>query len=286
MKGLCTGSGWHEGEFSLEIRGEDKVRNPFKVEETLSFVTDGPRACVGYRPPRETASLLPCPEEAEGKAQCENCFRRAEILPCLRCDGERCRNPERRSSCVQPDNHAVYLASFGKDMLKVGVARWTRREERIREQGAPLALIIARDDGQMVRRVETAITKLGIPDRYASSQKLSALSEWRWEEDDLREELFSALALIRHRIRAPWVDEPEIISFGNALRLDYRPPLLKAEAGTVVRGVLRGIQGQLLFIEGDEGIFALEAGSLHGYHLRPAAEGEEIAGQTSLSFSV
>lgn len=187
---------------------------------------------------------------------------------------------------MQPDNHAVYLASFGRGMLKVGVARWTRREERIREQGAPLALIVARDDGQMVRRTETAITKLGIPDRYTSSQKLGALAGAKFDQGELLEELFSELALVRHRVRAPWIDEPEIISFETPFNLSYRPPLVQAADSLVVRGQLQDIQGQLLFIENDQGLFALEANSLQGYRIRPAEEGEEIAGQTSLSFSV
>lgn len=285
MQGLCTGSGWHEGQYAVEMRGEEKGRRPIAIGENLSFVVEGPRSCIGYRPPQASASLMPCPENKTeiSSSQCEKCFQRAEILPCLRCDGERCRNPERRSFCVQPDNHAVYLASFGREMPKVGVARWTRREERVREQGARMALVVARDDGQMVRRLESEINKLGIPDRYTSSQKLQSLV-MHTSKNELLEELLSTLALLRHRIRAPWI-EPEKIVFPEPLRLPYRPELVSAAPGLVVRGEVLDIQGQLLFIQGEGDMIALDGGTLQGYSIRNATAKDQAAGQTSLSLS-
>ena len=286
MQGLCTGSGWHEGQYAIEIRGEQKGRRPIRVGENLSFVVEGPRSCIGYRPPQASASLLPCPEDQKdiSSSQCDKCFQRAEILPCLRCDGERCRNPERRSFCVQPENHAVYLASFGREMPKVGVARWTRREERVREQGARMALVVARDDGQMVRRLESEINKLGVPDRYTSSQKLQALVQSRTPEGELLEELLSTLALLRHRIRGPWI-EPEKIVFPEPLQLHYRPDLQLAAPGLVVRGTVQDIQGQLLFIQGEGDMIALDGGSLQGYSIRSATDSDQAVGQTSLALS-
>lgn len=285
LEGLCTGSGWHEGQYAIEIRGEG--RRPITLGQELAFVVQGPRRCIGYRPPHASASLLPCPEKKEGisASQCEECFRRAEILPCLRCDGERCRNPERRSFCVQPENHAVYLASFGESMPKVGVARWTRRQERVREQGARVALIVARDDGQMVRRTETEISRLGIPDRYTSSQKLQSLVGSRVSEEEMTEELLAVYEDLRHRIRAPWLREPERIILPSPIALHYRPNLETAQPGMVVRGEVQDIQGQLLFIDNNKTLFALDGGSLQGYCLRGANEDDQPLGQTSLSFA-
>src|SRR5690606_17361353 len=110
-------------------------------------------------------------------SQCPECFQRAVILPCLRCDGERCRNPARRPSCVRPKNHALYLCAFGPGAIKVGVARWSRRAHRVAEQGAREALIVARDDGQMIRRYERMVARSGIPDRLQPAERLRALAE-------------------------------------------------------------------------------------------------------------
>jgi hypothetical protein len=207
------------------------------------------------------------------------------ILPCLRCDGDRCRNPERRSSCVQPENHAVYLASFGPDLHKVGVARWERRHERVREQGARAALIIARDDGQMVRRLEQSIRRIGIPDRISPGAKIAALTQ-RGNPGQLAEELLTALAGVRHRVRGKWIDTPELLDIPEFEPLPYRPEAVHPEPGFSLRGTVESLIGQTVIVRRDEAeLAALEASALHGYRLRPLEPGEGSSGQMALLFS-
>ena len=285
MDGFCTGSGWRDDRLFLELREGDEKLLPIEQGQELAFRVEGLRSCVGYRPPTDH-HLLPCPDQKAGikASQCPECFTRAAILPCLRCDGDRCRNPERRGSCVQPENHAVYLAAFGPGLHKVGVARWGRRRERVLEQGARAALIIARDDGQMVRRLEQSIARIGIPDRIPHGEKISALTE-HGEPGQLAEELLSRLAGIRHRVRGQWLDLAELLEIPEFPALEHRPIELPAE-DLAVRGQVERIIGQTIILrrEGNE-LVAIEATSLHGYQLRSLRPDEGSSGQASLLFA-
>lgn len=254
--------------------------------EEIGFRVVSARRCIGYRPPG-AESLFPCPDEVRGisASQCEECFKRAKILPCLRCDGEMCRNPVRRPSCVRPDNHAVYLASFGHGILKVGVARWERRFDRVAEQGARAALVIARDDGQIVRRVEQTIRRLGIPDRVSTGVKLGALTQVG-RRPELEAELLDAVTGLRRRLRAKWLDEPEVVELASPRVLPHRPRLLSPEAGLAVKGTVRHTIGKLVIIDSDaDELVAIDVGSLDGYELAPLSEAEHGSGQMALALA-
>jgi len=293
LNGLCTGAGWREQGLTLELRSDNaggggaRTLHPLRSGAELAFRIDGKRRCIGHRPP-QGASLIPCEKEVVGisASQCEECFAKAMILPCLRCDGERCRNPARRADCVQPDNHAVYLASFGHGILKVGVARWERRIERVIEQGARAALIVARDDGQIVRRVEQMIRKSGIPDRVDANTKLAALTQ-RGLRPELEAELLDAATSLRRRMRASWIDDPEIIDLPSPELLSRRPRLIAPAAGLAVRAEIRLTVGQLVIADSDaDELIAIEASSLAGYRLVPLADGEHGSGQVALALAV
>lgn len=285
MEGLCTGSGWRGDSLHLELRGGKKTLQPIAPGDKIELVVGSDRMCIGYRPP-DGESLLPCPDQAKsgGSSQCASCFEKAVILPCLRCDGERCRNPERRENCVQPDNHAVYLAAFGDGLLKVGVARWNRRKERVREQGSLAAFVVAREDGQIARRVEAAVCRLGVPDRLSPTAKLAALPGAP-KTKLMEKEILDALEGLRYRIRANWLEEPEAINLPKP-DVSAVPDLLRPEKGLVVRGKVSEVVGQMIVLRPETGALqAIEASSLVGFSLRPPKEDEMGTGQMSLAFS-
>lgn len=286
LNGLCTGVGLRDGVLNFEMRSSDnKSLVAVEAGDGITLAIDGPRCCIGYRPP-EAKSLIPCPDDCQdiSSSQCPSCFEGAKILPCLRCTGERCTNPDRRQSCVSPGNHAVYLAAFAPDLIKVGVARWNRRQERLAEQGAISGLVIARDDGQQVRRVEAQIRRTGIPDRIAPTIKLQALTQ-KYSESELTAVLEKATLHLRHRIRAQWLDEAEVVSMPIPVLRSQAPRLLAPHAGLALRGEVGEIIGRTLMIDADVGeTVALEAQSLIGYNLRSFAEGEEAIGQMAFSF--
>ena len=180
IKGLITGNSYQDDVLHLEVRGDKKKSIPLTIGDEINFAFDPERSCIGYRQAEgASGSLLSCPNKVSGisSSQCPDCLGSAKILPCLRCTGEVCRNQVKRPSCVQPDNHALYLAGFASGVIKVGVSRWPRRHQRLLEQGARTAIILARDDGQMIRRYETQITSFGFVDRLSSAEKLSYLSQ-------------------------------------------------------------------------------------------------------------
>jgi hypothetical protein len=315
MRGLCTGVGRHDGQLHLEIRsgdGDEQLYDLIAGRE-FTFETAGARRCIGFRRPDDNA-LVPCPNSITdlGRPQCDDCLTAAFILPCLLCAGERCGNPLRRGSCVRPANHITYLASFGPGIIKVGVARWERRLERLIEQGARTAIAIARDDGQQVRRLETHIKKhikvrqntrdgivnALIPDRLAPTSKLWAYTqasgqmtahdggESRQQQEiaALRAELMDVLvSAVKPRVRAQWLSPAEALDLPPLPFLSQEPRLLQVRPHDRMRATLVAVLGQTLLLDADTGEqLAMDAGSLVGYDLRPLDAHEHGEDQLSL----
>jgi len=288
INGLITGSSYQDGRLEIEWRGESKKTSALSVgsEIRLKFISG--RECIGYRP-SDAGSLLNCPDQNIdiNTSQCQECLQRAKIIPCLRCDGEVCRNTSKRDFCVQPDNHALYLASFAPGIIKVGVSRWTRRQERLLEQGAKRAIIIARDDGQMIRRHETMINKFGYPDRLSSQEKLRYLGRVN-PTKELDQELIDAYEKIKPRMYAPWLDQVEIVDLPDQKAIDglefaqlWRPDKNKLHSLT---GTIKAIVGRLIILTDDNPQpFAIDVKDLVGYRVREAGPEEKTGGQMQLS---
>jgi hypothetical protein len=289
MSDLCIGiTAENLGEsntpiLSMKLRVEPAEKDiMFPLEGKLAMSVCGPRMCIGATPPGQ--KLIPCPDNIIGISgnQCDNCFSKSKTLPCLRCNGERCANPARREECVQPDNHAVYLAAFASGVLKVGVARWERRYERLREQGARTALIIARDDGQKVRRIEAQIKRCGIPDRLSLGERLSCLS-LPANNDTMFGELERALSGLKIRIHGSWLDEVETIILPELPSLKITPRLIHPNENFKIRGEILGTAGQIIILLSDGGEYlALDARSFIGYQWRQLDDFEAVNEQLVL----
>lgn len=280
--GLCTGAGWREDGLYLELReGEEKLLHPVRLGSRFAYEISAEPRCIGYRAPG-ASSLEPCPDRSEGASQCPECFKRAVILPCLRCDGSRCRNPERRDSCVRPLNHALYLAAFSMTTLKVGVARWERRAQRVSEQSARAALIIARTDGQTVRRWEQMIRSSGVPDRIQPKEKLAALID----DDptvDLIAELKKKSESLKRRLPIEWLSTVEEIS-PERIGSISNPRLTHPSSLGQISGEVTAVIGELITISSDLGEeISIEARALTGHSMRPFEIGDTAEGQLALS---
>ena len=289
---LCISLGRRDEALSLELRGDDgHFTLTLDAGGELAVELSGQRRCIGHRPPG-SGTLVACPNQRTGTSsnQCPDCFAASMMLPCLRCEGDRCQNPKRRVACVQPDNHAVYLAAFAPGVYKVGVARWERRRERLVEQGARAAVIVGRDDGQQARRVEAQIKRLVddegnqlIPDKRTFHEKLTLLTV-AGDRPQLEDELRRVWPLIRPRLRGRFLDEIETVDLPEAPLLDCPPRVVSAHADLRVRGVIEAVCGQTLLIDSDSGErVALDAGGLVGYALRPLAADEVGVGQLVLA---
>lgn len=250
MEGLITGIGMNDTIPIFELRAADGRKPQIQLEAKLALRIVGRRRCIGYRLPTPGAPLEPCPADERDitGSQCEACVARAAILPCLRCRGDRCRNLLIRPSCVQPANHAVYLAAFSPGVYKVGVARWTRQQERLIEQGARAALIVGRADGLLARRMEDHIRMCGIPDRLDHYSILESLSEPTRSDVLLGELHLQERNLRRRLIDEPWLPTSHAVDLPTPYQLHERPDLLRPQHGFGVAGAIVGVAGQIAFV--------------------------------------
>ena len=292
--GLITGNSYQDDQLNIEVRAEEKQSLALVEGDRIELEFSPSRECIGYRSSeKEGSSLLECPEAVVGitSSQCENCLGRANILPCLRCTGDVCRNAAKRDFCIQPDNHALYLASFASGVIKVGVSRWERRTQRLLEQGAKTAIIVAQNDGQMIRRYEALITKFGYIDRLTSSEKLGYLSRSASTEE-LLVELHQALDTIRLRMNATWI-EPEVIElpdYPSIPGLEFSKlwkPNKKGDSASILKAEIVNITGRLLILKdldaNNQQPIAVDVKDLVGYRVQPASEDSYTSGQMQLS---
>lgn len=293
LSGFVSGTWWQPGAVAISLRENGLEKQlTLTTGDELAFGVSEDRRCIGYRPPQQPAQL-PCPDNAiaDHGSQCAKCFNsRSAILQCVRCIGERCSNPKRRHDCIQPKNHAVYLASFGgsRGIVKVGVARWERRMERVAEQGARAGFIVGQADGLEARRLETQIRRLGLPDRLAASVRLGLWSE-SFEQDLLEGTIQSRLGELHRRLISPWwLPESEKLELPPFAVLSPMPQLLDAGAisGLRLRGTITALAGQTLVVQSDSGEqLAFDLKSLSGYTLRPLEADEHGQEQLTLALA-
>jgi hypothetical protein len=276
MRRLCTRSERRDQAIILSFRHLDGTTGNERLTTESQFALFGQtRRCIGARLPGQT-TLTACPERAllQRGSQCERCVARAMILPCLRCTGERCSNVARRARCVQPDNHIVYLAAHAPGLFKVGVARAERRQQRLLEQGAACAYVIARADGREARFLETQIRRLGIRDRLTPSERLAA-STTQHDPSLLLSELSNTAEALRRRLPGDWLPEPEQVVL-PPLPVLPRIPRLLSTASLHLHGRITAILGTLIVVEADTGeLAAVETTALPGLVVTPAQAANE-----------
>ncbi|MFB6361767.1 MAG: DUF2797 domain-containing protein [Halobacteriales archaeon] len=180
------------------------------------------------------------------------CAEHADDWPCARCIGN-CDKP--LASCEA--EHAVYLAGFAPDVLKVGVTRLPRLPERLREQGADRAAHLHTvSDGRIARRIEGELAE-DLPDRVSMATKLAGIAQ---PFDDTA----WAAALDRYEVA-------DTFSFDYRLELTERPL-----AETLATGTIVGTKGRLLVLERAGGTYAVDLRDLIGYELEPGASDQDF----------
>jgi hypothetical protein len=255
--------------------------------ETLALKILKERKCIGYKDNDDTLqeckTLTNYHLGADGR--CPVCKSRNRISNCSRCHGI-CVNPEGRAYCKQP--HIIYLAAFTPDFIKVGVSTERRWKRRIAEQGANLAVVIARAvDGAVARTLESKIKdELGIPDRAHESIHLQSLKTV-FNLDDLLNTLSVQYQKLGHFKLASGIElvkTPEIYDLynpyvqliGSSIRLP------QAYSGSrLLYGEIAAVKGWSLIIsyKGNYSVFNLH--NLVGYILE---EGGEKPRDTLLDF--
>jgi hypothetical protein len=197
--------------------------------------TLGERRCAGTH---DGETHDPC--DAGGAPRCD---AHTSVWPCARCTGD-CEKPI--DACDQ--EHAVYLAAFAPEHLKVGVTRSWRLHARLREQGADRAAHLRTvSDGRIARRIEREMAR-ELPDRIRIGAKIRALGR---SVDE---------AAWRDRLSAH--DPIAAYDFTYGLDLAERPVAETLATGTVV-----GSQGRLLVLERAGSTYAVDLRDLVGHTL-------------------
>ncbi|MFC7077968.1 DUF2797 domain-containing protein [Haloarcula halophila] len=184
------------------------------------------------------------------------CPEHTDRWPCARCTGD-CDKP--LDACEE--EHAVYLAAFAPDVVKVGVTRSWRLETRLREQGADRAAHLRTvADGRIARQVEADIaTDLG--DRVRVPTKIDGLADSvdeRWWKSLL--ERFAPI---------------ETYDFDYGLDLADRPL-----AETLATGTVRGTKGRVAVLSNNGSTYAVNLRDLVGCELDEGSADRDL--QSSL----
>ncbi len=163
--------------------------------------------------------------------------------PCARCTGD-CEMPV--EACHE--EHAIYLAVFAPDLVKVGVTRSWRLDQRLREQGADRAAHIRTvANGRVAREIEAEIA-VDLGDRVRVPAKIRGLD--------------AALNLAAWQTLLEDFEVIETFDLDYGLDLSERPMAETMAAGTVL-----GTKGRVLVLERAGSTYAVDLRNLVGYEV-------------------
>ena len=149
--------------------------------------------------------------------------------------------------------HVVYLAMFRPDVFKIGVAKASRLNDRLREQGADIAAVMDYlPDGERARRKEREFQRrYGVKGNVRSSQKQHVDKELDWEA-------WSALKAKSHAS-----DEVRLRYF------DEHPWMRPLPVKDALIGRVFGIKGRLLILEEDSSLYGFDLNNALGAQVFP-----------------
>lgn len=167
---------------------------------------DSYRRCLGHMPLRNRAIWFDCRNlPDDGQRKCNRCSI-ADATFASNLHHAHTRGPGELDPAMKAhmdQQNVLYLAAFRDGSMKVGTSTATRANERLLEQGAWLARIVARsNDGYAVRLIEDRVTaNLQIPQSVSTSRKLAGLLRPRSDER-LSSQLESAAWVVAELVEA------------------------------------------------------------------------------------
>jgi hypothetical protein len=163
---------------------------------------------------------------------------------CARCTGT-CLKDE--MDCYQ--KHAIYLAGFAPDIVKVGVTKRARLETRFREQGADRGALLSVVSNGRIAREREAVLAEQLTDRVRVPTKIDGLH--RSVDDATWQRALSEF------------DPIETYCFDYDLDLGSAPV-----AETLASGAVSGVKGRILVLDTGGTTYAVDLRSLVGYEVR------------------
>jgi len=271
--------GWSDERPYLQYR--PNPREPHTEHLQISFgaplaiTMSDVRLCIGYYD-FVNKHKVPCPDARRlGRkyAQCWVCQRREVTYYTFTGYAE---NPEAAQAYLDTQEHIAYLALFGRDLLKVGVASAGRRLRRTLEQGAQASLFWAHANGSDIRVLERHVSRtFAIKEQVTTLQKIKRfgqqLSAQAAQEvlEHKREQIAQHLPPDLARHLDP---QPNFHFLSDQYHLDLPPAstdvwLIKNVSATdTYSGVVRGISGSVVVLQAeDQHLYALPIKRLQGY---------------------
>lgn len=276
ISGRCLDARWTPAGIDLSTRTSagELQRTLLAPGDDIAFGLAGPKRCIGHQ--------ISGADETTGASDADDCGRtlcnapateRGQCEPCATADGL-----PRKFKAAGPGEHAVYLASYGQGLIKVGTARWDRRVRRLTEQGAVEGLVVARGDGGEALKLEKWWRdEVGVPDRYAPGKRLAGSVMPVASSELLRHELLHLLELHRCRREAPWLPKPEQIDLPPVPVFSHQPQPRLLRDGVTIRGRVHSVCGATLVVdegEGSEKLIAAALSGFAGFHLRALDEAD------------
>ena len=142
--------------------------------------------CIGYKDLNNYKQSI-CMEHnivTEKIRQCPSCSSKDIFKYCVMCKGVECHNHSELAHKYCNNEHYVYLAYFPGGKLKVGTAFYERKTTRLMEQGALIAIYIAKaPNGKIAREIERRVVELGYEEKVNGSYKIENLIIDRSKQD-------------------------------------------------------------------------------------------------------
>ncbi len=235
--------------------------------------------CTGYYD-HSLHQAMPCAHEIDlthsSDQTCSICEALTGFRACVLCRGDKCRSKNQAAIERCKKDHVLYLAYF-PDRIKVGVSRYARRFERILEQGAIYSMFIGVSNGQDIRRVETAISKLGITPQVTQTYKISHLLNYP-DPESAKSMLMGSLDDIKGSLDEEfqtYLTEPDFNDFSQIYRqafdidgditADMEYHYETNQSPIFIEGEIKAMFGSIAMIRQGETLTAYNLKSMEGY---------------------
>lgn len=271
--------GWSDERPYLQYRPNPREAHSEHLEiafaKPLTITLSATRLCIGYYD-FVNKHKVPCPDRrrlGDKYAQCFVCQRREVTYYTFTGYAE---NPAAAQAYLDTQEHVAYLALFGRDLLKVGVASAGRRLRRTLEQGAQAGLFWAHANGADIRVLERHTSRtFAIKEQVTTLQKIKRFGQQLSPpaaQDVLLQKRLDIAQALPPDLAQQLDPQPDFQFLGDRYHLDLPPGtadvrLIKIVGTTdTYSGVVRGVVGSVVVLQApDQQVYALPIKRLQGY---------------------
>jgi len=287
-----VGYGWNSDRFVLRLRSwpNGDIVEEIDPQGFLRFRRLEERQCAGFYD-FERKRRFTCPERTVSKKkQCEACLEREGFLAWMRSDGYDIPALKPAVRSYIEGEHFLYLACFGDETVKVGMASAARKTQRLLDQGPLSAIYVAKADGIAIRRLEVEVSQFGYSEFMRRSRKFKLLSEAMSVQDGhklLAQSLRDIKMRVSEEFHSHFLAEPEsFISPPAAVvaRSFHRLEECDPSEGKIVEGEVVAASGSILILN-DAGVrYGFDVGEWvsHVFEFDPKGKVEREAKQIGL----